>query len=166
MPPGSARTLWLPDDDVAVDSEPTCVYAAAPLHVNPDSSPLTYRTPTNRSPESDDWHAAEAVEIDRLLVTTTMHAIHLYQQPLDRCGDNTYYNPILKEKYDDDMYKVFYRAGDSDVPTKANIAALSTVKILLQSVVSEISWHWTSKPYTSWHLCRTRNTVQTLYNIT
>ena len=53
-------------------------------------SPLTYRTPTN-SPESDDWHTAEAVEIDRLLVTTTMHAIHLYQQPLDRCGDNTYY---------------------------------------------------------------------------
>ena len=41
--------------------------------------------------ESDDWHAAEAAEIDRLLVTTTMHAIHLYQQPLDRCGDNTYY---------------------------------------------------------------------------
>ena len=127
MPPGSARTLWLPDDDVAVDSEPTCVYAAAPLHVNPYGSPLTYRTPTN-SPESDDWHAAEAVEIDRLLVTTTMHAIYLYQQPLDRCGDNTYYNPILKEKYDDDMYKVFYRirstAGNYDVPTKTNIAAL------------------------------------------
>jgi hypothetical protein len=42
------------------------------------------------------------------------------------------------------MYKVFYRirgtAGDyDDVPTKTNIAALSTVKILLQSVVSEIS---------------------------
>ena len=71
-----------------------------------------------------------------------MHAIHLYQQPLDRCGDNTYYNPILKEKYDDDMYKVFYRAGDyDDVPTKANIAALSTVKILLQSVVYDIGHH-------------------------
>ena len=64
--------------------------------VNPDGSPLTYRTPTN-SPESDDWHAAKAVEIDRLLVTTTMHTIHLYQQPLDRFGDNTYYNPILTE---------------------------------------------------------------------
>ena len=67
-----------------------------PLNVNPDGSPLTYCTATHGS-ESADWHAAEAAEIDRLLDTTTMHAIHLRQQPSDRRGDTTCYNPKPKE---------------------------------------------------------------------
>eukprot|EP01036_Dinobryon_divergens_P061935 gene61935-biopygen33936 len=73
-----------------------------------------------------------------------MHAIHLSQQPFDRRGDTTYYNPKPKEKYDDDMHKVYRIRGTAggdrinyDGPTKANTAALSTVKILLQSVVSD-----------------------------
>jgi hypothetical protein len=114
-----------------------------PLNVNSDGSPLTYRTATH-GPESADWHAAEAAEIDRLLDTTTMHAIHLHQQPSDRRGDTTYYNPKPKEKYDDEMNKVYRIRGTAggdrinyDGPTKANTAALSTVKILLQSVVSD-----------------------------
>ena len=41
-------------------------------------------------------HAAEAAEIDRLLDTTTMHAIHLYQQPLERRGDTTHHNKRKK----------------------------------------------------------------------
>jgi hypothetical protein len=117
--------------------------AATPLNVNPDGSPLTYRTATHGK-ESDQWKNAEDTEIDRLLTTTTMHAIHLNQQPLDRRGDTTYYNPKPKEKYDDDMHKVYRIRGTAggdrinyDGPTKANTAALSTVKILLQSVVSD-----------------------------
>jgi hypothetical protein len=73
-----------------------------------------------------------------------MHAIHLEQQPLDRRGDTTYYNPKPKEKFDDAMNKVYRIRGTAggdrinyDGPTKANTAALSTVKILLQSVVSD-----------------------------
>ena len=70
-------------------------------------------------------------------------AIHLHQQLLDRRGDSTYYNPKPKEKYDYDMHKVYRIPGTAggdrinyyDGPTKANTAALSTVKILLQSVV-------------------------------
>ncbi len=72
-----------------------------------------------------------------------MHAVHTFQQPLDRRGDTTYYHPILKEMYDDGMYKVYRIRGTAggdrihyDVPTKANTAALCTVKILLQSVVA------------------------------
>ena len=73
-----------------------------------------------------------------------MHAIHLHQQPSDRRGDTTYHNPKPKEKYDDEMNK-FYRirgtaVGDRinyDGPTKAKTAAQSTVKLLLQSVVSD-----------------------------
>ena len=53
------------------------------------------RSPTAHipGPESEDWHTAEAAKIDRLLANTTMHAIHLHQQPSDRRGDTTYYNP-------------------------------------------------------------------------
>ncbi len=73
-----------------------------------------------------------------------MHAIHLEEQPLDRRGDTTYYNPKPKEKYDDAM-KVYRTRGTAgrdrinyDGPTKANTAVLSNVKILLQqSVVSD-----------------------------
>jgi hypothetical protein len=132
----------LPDDTSYIASDIPCAYAAAPRNVNLDNSPLTYRTATHGL-DSEDWHIAEAAEIDRLLATTTMHAIHLHQQPSDRRGYTTYYNPKSKEKYDDDMNN-FYRirgtaGGDRinyDGPTKANTAALSTVKILLQSVVS------------------------------
>jgi hypothetical protein len=117
--------------------------SAASLNVNPDGSPLTFRTAVHGA-ERDSWKNAEDIEISRLLDTTTMHAIHLEEQPLDRRSDTTYYNPKPKEKYDDDMNKVYRIRGTAggdrinyDGPTKANTAALSTVKLLLQSVVSD-----------------------------
>ena len=73
-----------------------------------------------------------------------MHAIHLHQQPSDRRTDTTYHNPKPKEKYDDEMNKVYRIRGTAvgdrinyDGPTKAKTAAQSTVKLLLQSVVSD-----------------------------
>ena len=117
--------------------------AVAPLNVNLDGSPLTFKT-AKHGAERPHWQEAEDAEIDRLIDTTTMHAIHLDQQPLDRRGDTTYYNPKPKEKYDDEMKKVYRIRGTAggdrinyDGPTKANTAALPTVKILLQSVVSD-----------------------------
>jgi hypothetical protein len=80
--------------------------AVTPLNVNPDGSPLSYRTAT-RGPDRPSWKEAEDAEFDRLLDTTTMHPIHLSQQPIDRRTDTTYYNPKPKEKYDDDMQKVY-----------------------------------------------------------
>ena len=114
------------------------------LNVNPDGSPLTYRT-AKHGAERSDWQGAEDTEWDRLFDTTTCHGIHLAQQPIDRRrGDTTYYNPKPKEKYDDDMSKVYRIRGTAggdkihyDGPTKVNTAAMSTVKILLQSVVSD-----------------------------
>eukprot|EP01036_Dinobryon_divergens_P062065 gene62065-biopygen42267 len=74
----------------------------------------------------------------------TYHKDNARYPPLDRRGDTTYYNPKPKEKYDDAMHKVYRIRGTAggdrinyDGPTKANTAALSTVKILLQSVVSD-----------------------------
>jgi hypothetical protein len=117
--------------------------AAKPLNVNPNGSPLTYRTATHGI-DSADWLKAEDTEWDRLLETKTCHAIHLHQQLLDRRRDTTHYNPKPKEKYDDDMNKVYPIRGTAggdrinyDGHTKANTADLSTVKILLQSVVSD-----------------------------
>ncbi len=115
-----------------------------PLNVNPDGSSLTYHTALHGA-DSADWLKAEDTEWDRLLETKTCLAIHLHQQPLDRRGDTTYYyNSKPKEKYDDNINKVYRIRGTAgggrinyDGPTKANTAALSTIKILLQSVVSD-----------------------------
>jgi hypothetical protein len=127
--------------------------AVAPLNVNPDGFPLTYRTAT-RVEKSEQWKNAEDTEIDRLLETKTMHLIHLHQQPLDHRGDTPYYNIKPKEEYDDDMHKVYRIRGTAgcdriyyDGHTKANTAALSTFKILLQSVVSD-QMTWIGRPWT------------------
>ncbi len=76
-----------------------------------------------------------------------MHGIQLAQQPLDRRSDTSYYNPKPKEKYDDDMSKVYHirdtAGGDRiiyDGSTKANTAAMPTVKILSQSVLTFGLW--------------------------
>jgi hypothetical protein len=113
------------------DSAPT-PSVAPPLNVNPDGSPLTYRTATHGL-DSANWQLAEDQEIDRLLQTKTMHPIHLSQQPLDRRADITYYNPKPKEKYDDDMNKTYRIRGTAggdrinyDGPTKANTASVTT----------------------------------------
>ena len=134
----AADAAWLQNVDHLARAN-----AAKPLNVNPDGSPLTYQSATHGA-ERPNWKNAEDAEIDRLLATATMHPIHLDQQPLDRRGDTTYYNPKPKEKYDDDMNKTYRIRGTAggdrihyDGPTKANTASMSTVKILLQSVVSD-----------------------------
>ena len=81
------------------------------LNVKPGGSPLTFRTAVygaERASSKD----AEDTKISRLLNTSTMHAIHLEEQLLDRRGDNTYYNPKpTKENYDDAMIKVYRILG-------------------------------------------------------
>ncbi len=66
--------------------------AVTPLNVNPDGSPLSYKTATH-GPDRPSWKDAEDAEFDRLLDTSTMHPIHLAQQSMDRRSDTTYYNP-------------------------------------------------------------------------
>jgi hypothetical protein len=134
----AADAAWLGNIDHLAEAN-----AAVLLNVNPDGSPLTFRTAKD-GPERPNWQDAEDAEIDRLLDTGTMHANHLTHQPSDRRSDTTYYNPKPKEKYDDDMNKVYRIRGTAggdrinyDGPTKANTASMSTVKILLQSVVSD-----------------------------
>ena len=83
------------------------VSANSATSLNPDGSPLTFRTAVHGA-ERDSWKNAEDTEISRLLNTTTRHAIHLEEQPLGRRDDTTYYNLKQKKKYnDDDMNKVY-----------------------------------------------------------
>ena len=80
----AADAAWLGNIDHLAQAN-----AAVLLNVNPDGSPLTFRTAKD-GPERPNWQDAEDAEIDRLLHTSTMHGIHLVQQPSDRRSDTTY----------------------------------------------------------------------------
>ena len=69
----AADAAWLTNIDHIAS-----VNSAAVLNVNPDGSPLTYRT-AKHGAERSDWQGAEDSEWDRLFDTTTCHGIHLAQ---------------------------------------------------------------------------------------
>lgn len=75
--------------------------------------------------------------------TGTIKAIHLSEQPFDRIGDSTYYNPQVKEKAVEGSttYRVRGTIGGDRInypgPTTARTAAMPLIKLLLQSVVSD-----------------------------
>jgi len=94
--------------------------------------------------DRDKWIAADAAEFIRLIETTkTMRPILPHDQPVERRKDTTYYNRVVKVKVKDGVkdFRVPGTVGgdrihyDGDVA--ANTAEMSTVKILLQSVVSD-----------------------------
>ena len=80
-----------------------------------------------------------------MLDTATIKAIHAAQQPIERKGESTYYNPQVKEKSVDGAttYRVRGTIGGDRInypgPTTARTAAMPLVKLLLQSVVSDNS---------------------------
>ena len=73
-----------------------------------------------------------------------MKPIHSKDQPHDRRGDTSYYNPQIKEKYDSLGKKTFRVRGtiggdriNYPGETSADTAAMPVVKMLLQSVISD-----------------------------
>jgi hypothetical protein len=68
------------------------------LNLNPDGSPLTYRS-THKGPNSSEWRRMDGDEIARLIDSGTMSAIARSDCPQNRFPDITYYNPKPKEKY-------------------------------------------------------------------
>ena len=113
------------------------------LNLTEDGIPLTYRI-VKSGPDSALWEKEEAKELDKLIdETKTIHAIQPYEQPVDRRGDTTYYNPQPAEKMIEGVKtrrirgvcggdKVKY-AGD----VSARTAEMSEVKTMLNAVVSE-----------------------------
>jgi hypothetical protein len=116
--------------------------AATALNLNVDGTPLTYRS-AKLGPDRDRWQAAEDAEISRLLETPVMFPRLPSEQPPDRRGDTTYYNPQTKEKVtaDEKVYRIRGTIGGDRInysgATQANTAAMPVVKMLLQSAVSE-----------------------------
>ena len=119
--------------------------ANAVLNLAPDGSPLRYKSAVN-GPNSAHWKNEEGKEICKLVDTATMHAIHSYDQPVERKKDTTYYNPQVKEKpgptddNDDVLRRVRGTIGGDRInypgAVSARTADMEVVKILLNSVVS------------------------------
>ena len=139
----------LPTDRVTrLDSQrkhiaPSALHSSATLNLDNFGRPLKYRSAKN-GPNTLQWQKAEADEIQRLLDTDTIKAIHMSDQPTERSGESTYYNPQVKEKEAVDgttTYRVRGTIGGDRIdypgPTTARTAAMPLVKLLLQSVVSD-----------------------------
>lgn len=114
------------------------------LNLDPTGQPLKWKSAI-RGPESVLWIKALGEEIIRLVRTSeTMHAILPNAVPTDRRGDITYFNPQPKEKRGPDgsiVYRVRGACGGDrinfDGPTSAQVADITAVKILINSVVSD-----------------------------
>jgi hypothetical protein len=113
------------------------------LNLDLNGKPLSYST-AKSGPDRLLWTLAEAEEILRLILSGTLLPIHYRDIPLDRLRDIVYYNPVVKQKRNDDgtiKYRVRGTAGGNllDVPydVSARTASLDVVKLLLHSTVSD-----------------------------
>ena len=111
----------------------------APITLNLDQQgkPLSYKS-AKSGPDRHHWVIAEAEEILRLIFTGTLFPIAYSDVPFDRRGDIVYYNPVVKQKWNDDgtiKFRVRGTAGGNllDVPydVSARTASLNVVKLLL-----------------------------------
>ena len=87
---------------------------------------------------------ADIAEFSKYFDTSCIKPIHLHEQPIDRRGDTTYYSKQVKEKYTDlNEYQARVRGvAGGDLITylgdvSAQVAAMATVKILINSIVSD-----------------------------
>jgi hypothetical protein len=104
---------------------------------------LTYSS-AKSGPDRIHWINAEAEEITCFILSGTVIPIAFSAIPGDRLGDIVYYNPVVKQKLNDDgsiKFRVRCTAGGNllDIPydVSARTASLDVVKLLLQSTTSE-----------------------------
>jgi hypothetical protein len=72
-----------------------------PLKLTPDGRKRTYSNAL-KGPSMEDWQKSNAPKFVKLIDTTKiMHPIHFADIPVDRRGDIGYYDPQVKEKYND-----------------------------------------------------------------
>ena len=140
------RPPAITDRVTRLDTKKTLAQASqtsATLNLDGLGKPLKYRT-AKAGPNTTQWQKAEGEEIQRLIDTHTIRAIHPHEQPIERKGESTYYNPQVKEKTASDgstTYRVRGTIGGDRIlypgPTTARTAAMPLVKLLIQSVVSD-----------------------------
>jgi hypothetical protein len=134
-----------PDTDTDPNPNPNSYIATLQQTLNLDlhGKPLSYST-AKSGPDRLLWTLAEAEEIVRLILSGTLLPIAYHDIPVDRLRDIIYYNPVVKQKRNDDgtiKYRVRGTAGGNlfDVPydVSARTASLDVVKLLLHSTVSD-----------------------------
>jgi hypothetical protein len=114
--------------------------ALTAINLNKDGSLLTARSALN-GPDKEEWLTVFGEEIDRLIDTKTAKFVHRHQIPSGK--PISYYNPQLKVKMKDGKLVKRVRGtigGDKlpySGPSSAQTAALETVRILLNAIVSE-----------------------------
>ena len=127
------------------------------LNLTDEGDPLNYRR-AKQGPDAHLWAIEEAVEIRRLMATETIQPIHAHEQPMDRRGDTTYYNPQVSEKIKEGKIKIRVRGtigGDKlkyPGAVAARTADMEVVKILLNSVVSTTDAKWMTADITDFYL--------------
>ena len=104
-------------------NQPALAYTA--LNLAHDGSPLTY-SKAKDGPDSALWLQAEAEEFDLLFLSQTIQPIHSHDQPANRRGDTTHFNPQTKQKITsvgDTTYRIRGTAGGDRInytgPTSA-----------------------------------------------
>jgi hypothetical protein len=87
------------------------VFRAWPLNLNADGTKISYK---NRMPDNSYkiyWEQADAVEIIRLLISSTIRPLHFRDIPLDQVV--TYVNPVCMEKLNDGSSLKFCTASSA-----------------------------------------------------
>jgi hypothetical protein len=118
----------------------TDFHACTALDLNEDGTRLTSASAL-KGPDKLLWEKAHGEEIIRLIESQTGRFIHRHEMPSDRKA--TYYNPQCKTKVKTDgiQRRVRGTAGGDQVQypgvTAAYTAHLETIRVLLNSIVSE-----------------------------
>jgi len=115
-------------------------FAYTAVNLDLQGIPLTYRS-AKSGPDSPLWTQAEAEEIERLLDTDTGRFISMSDKPADRQAAYANPQPKIKIKDGKPEYRMRLTIGgdkiDYDGDVHANTAHLTTIKLLLNAVVSE-----------------------------
>ena len=155
-PPGGRSSRYRGQKHVSVSGH---AYATAALNLTPDGRPFTLALGL-AGPDRAHWETARDEEISRLLDTKTLHPCHLLEQPADRRGDTTYYNPQTKEKRDEHTnvktYRVRGAAGGDRINYPGAVAArcadLELVKLLINLTISEPNRKWMTMDISDFYL--------------
>jgi hypothetical protein len=130
---------------------PTPTPTSIPTHPYPDSKetlhtlnldllgkPLPYSTAKSR-PDRLLWTVAEAEEILRFILSGTLLPIAYYDIPVDGLRDIVYYNPVVKQKHNEDgtvKYRVRGTVGGNllDVPYDVSARTASNGSQLISKI--------------------------------
>jgi hypothetical protein len=135
-------------------SLPAMQRAYTAIDLDPNGKPLTYAS-CMRGSDKELWQAAAAEEFTRLVKTDTIRFISWKDKPTDRSA--SYYNPQVKIKIKEGkvVRRVRGTIGGDRVdypgPVAASTADLTTIKLLLNSVVSDDA-EWMTADITDFYL--------------